>query len=1118
MSKAGKTAATDAAAKRELWLKQTLLWQQNPTEWQDFLKQHGGQRVHQQGNYIKFCCPYHADSNPSAVINLTGGFFKCYSGSCGKWVRDPIQLMQRVMSVSYTEAFEAFRKHFQLTHKIRKDTIQVLDDAELLRKRAALAADAFHEYLCNCWVAPVVPESAKRTRDWLKQARKINDVSSITSLGMLPREDDLKNLVTQKGGDQEDWKWVRKTFGDYMQTTYTDAVVYMYGLGPEIVSAFKIRKPEADKESVRIVLIEENGQLGYFGVLNSAYMPIIANDRMDSAIVVEGEHDQLALFQGQLEKGIFDDIIVAAGGSGHDGLDGLADLGIKKVSVVGDDDRAGLDFPVGLLKKSRKISYRVFRWPDAIRAPVGKTDPDDAVKLYGFDAVYDKIKEHRLYTSAHRWCYERACERLTGVSEDNVVEQEATALEFGGLLKLEPELRAFADLFAKDYPLVPAVGLVKSILSADDSALGFIHSIVKWIKEEFHVVSVDNRENLLKLWHRARRSHVYIATSRKDGIITFKAYTPTGVLYEWARDCIGLPSYFPTVEADDASQQALSKATYLIEEALQNAFSVLAREAIDDPAQIRSQGIHLYDVAQSLRGYILNGNNLYKITWHEDGTQIKDVKLLDGPSDEGHVFDFENRDVIFSDANVGWLPWVKKPKDILARPDMDLRACYEQLRKIFLDSHGFKYQEVDATFCALYVIYTSVHDAMQKKSNIHVFGEFESGKSSLLALLCNHPQMPELSLVHHAASLDSYTPASLFQHFSGTRTVIGLDEANDPGDGSEQSNRMTKILMQTRGLATKGIADYNIGTQDRKGYQYTLHAPIVMASGTPIRDVMDQSRFNIITLRKNSGRANLRMMLRQKYGTAMFEALRRNTLLGALNLAPAFAAKYQEYYASSKEEHVKKINRFFENLIPLAAIADIIGIDGMKFMEDFRVSREGELQERAENTPGNSFFDALLNSPNIEIEVDDKPHKKTARFILQRADWRERINKSDTGLYFDEKTGFLFIAWAQVRQTLLIGSLHSYGRMAVPQLKAMISQSAFCMDNIVKDAHPAVVRMKAEGLAGAQHNWSVVDVNFIIQEAEQAHRDLAALMAAEAASAAPKSDDAGNKGNDGMNL
>src|SRR5687767_5953145 len=133
MATAGKKTANDTeAAKRDLALQRKKLWNQDPNSWVDFLKGHNVDQVNAQGYTVKVCCPYHADSHPSGNINLLQGFYKCYAGSCEKYVSDPIQFIQQITQTGYSEAFELFRKHFQLTHKIKRETIQVFDDAEVL--------------------------------------------------------------------------------------------------------------------------------------------------------------------------------------------------------------------------------------------------------------------------------------------------------------------------------------------------------------------------------------------------------------------------------------------------------------------------------------------------------------------------------------------------------------------------------------------------------------------------------------------------------------------------------------------------------------------------------------------------------------------------------------------------------------------------------------------------------------------------------------------------------------------------------------------------------------------------------------------------------------------------
>jgi hypothetical protein len=1098
----GKATSKD---RKDFWAQQTKLWQQPTHAWETFLKQPGigADEVVVAGTRIKLCCPFHPDTNPSGHINTTKGYYKCFSESCRKGVKDPIKLVQRLMNVSYTEAFDAFRRHFKLSRTIRSDVVKAFDEETTLRARMNLVSDVCWQYLCNVWTATTAPESAQATCHWLRQSRGLKDIIPMTALGMLPRKPDLVRLCQEAKASEADVKWIMRFLNDYLGTGYMDCVVYTYAIAPDHVTAFKLRKPEPDKDSVRVVRLSDEDPMGCFGLTHSAYSPLIWSDKVDNVILVEGEHDQLAAYQGQCDKVIYDEIFVALGGGGHQGVDFLSRIGLTKASIVGDHDAAGEEYPVNILKKTNKVSIKVFDWPLELQNPTGgKYDPDEAIKFHGFDSFYKATVAEKNYSYASRWCHQRAVNALTDVDPDDVMEQETVVSEIASLLRNDTELRSFATMVANDFPLLTPARIRLASAKYDENPVGFVQSIADWITQQFHIISVDNDTNILKLWHKEKRKEVDILVGLKRGIITFKAYTPTGVLYEWVRDEIGLPGYLPDPQAPEATHAALARCESDISDSLEMAFSALSSQAKESPWLLKGQGVHLVNVDAGDPGYIVNGNRIYKLEWTGDGRNFKEVSELDGPSDGTSVFNIRRNDLICpAGMAAGWLPFLSEAKNLLRPAKYSLRQAFDIVEEIFNLSCEFEFQSVDVRYSALLVFYGYVFDTMQKRVMTHILGPFESGKSAYLSLACGLGQLQGCALTYNAATSDSCTSASIFQHFNSTRCMLGLDEANDPGDGSHESQKIQQLYRRLRGLATKGMADYIVGTTDGRGTSYFIHNPVVTASATVIDDSMDDSRFNTLRLRKNPNKANTYTMLREKYGLKVFRDLRESICLEILRVAPQIANTYQNAYVNYGKSTTRTLKRRHENILPLVAVAKVIGLDGDKFFDDYSASRQGVVEERRASSPGNALIDAIINSPHVQIGSDDVPLKKSLRSVLQRTEWREMINSSDTGIYFDEVSGCLGIIWPQVRQTLLVGSLSKYGRMSITSLRSKAAESQYFIRPDEARRTGISMRLRASGMVGSAAT-SIFDVKHILQAAAAARKDfLAVQKAAKAAEA-----------------
>lgn len=1087
------TAGTKASrSQKDFWAQHTKLWQQPTSVWEEFLHSPGigVDKVLVTGTQVKLCCPYHKDNNPSGHINTTKGYYKCFAESCRKGVKDPIRLVQRLMNVSYTEAFEAFRRHFKLTRSIRSAEIKAFDEEATLRKRMALISEVCWRYLCNVWTATTAPGSAQATKHWLKDVRGITDVMAMSAIGMLPRKNDLERLCIERNATTEDIQWIMRFLNDYLGTGYMDCVVYTYSTAPDHITAFKLRKPEADKDSVRVIKLHEDDAMGCFGLTHSAYAPLIWSDVVDNVIIVEGEHDQLAAYQGQCKTAVFDEIFIALGGGGHQGLDFLAGIGLPKASIVGDHDDGGEDYPINILKKTQRVSCRVFDWPIKLTNPTGgKWDPDECIKFHGFSLFYDAVVKDRNYAYAARWCHHRAVQELHDVNEDDVVEQEDVVTEIASLLRNDAELRSFTSMITKEFPLLTPARIRLAASKHDETPVGFVQSIVEWVKEHFHVISVDNSNNVLRLWHKASRQEVDIAMGLRKGVVTFKSFTPTGVLYEWVRDEIGLPASLPDPEAIDATHAALEKCDKDISSALEMAFSALASQTKSAPWLLKGQGCHLSEVSDGGPGYIVNGNRVYKITWNTEGTQFKEVTELDGPSDGDSVFSIQPNAAICPEGmSQGWLPLIDDAKDFLTRPKYSMSECVELLHRIYSLACVFKHQAVDVKYMVYMAFYSYLSDCMQKRVMTHICGEHESGKSTTLSMCAGHRQMPEYALTYHAATSDNSTSAAVFQHFNGSRVLLALDEANDPDDGSPEAQRMKQLYRRMRGLPTKGMADYSVGTTDGTGNRYFIHNPIITASATVIVDSMDESRFNTLHLLKSVNKGNTRAQLSQTFGHQLFQDLRESIFLNALRIAPLVAQTYQRAYLNYGKNDKRALQRKHENLMPLVAIAKALGQDGDAFIDEFTASRASLVRDRLAASPGNELVDAILNSPQVQIGTDDIPTKKTLRSILQHPEYREQINTSDTGIYFDEVSGSVGVIWPQVRQTLLVGSLSRYGRMSVTSLRAKASESQHHIRQDLAHKAGTLMRLRAAGMVGSPIT-SIFDVRHILQEAADARQE-----------------------------
>jgi hypothetical protein len=320
--------------------------------------------------------------------------------------------------------------------------------------------------------------------------------------------------------------------------------------------------------------------------------------------------------------------------------------------------------------------------------------------------------------------------------------------------------------------------------------------------------------------------------------------------------------------------------------------------------------------------------------------------------------------------------------------------------------------------------------------------------------------------------------------------VAALDEMNDLDDGSLDSRNKKMFYQRCRTLATAGRATLSQGTVEGQGRAFHIRNTVLTASGTPIVDAMDESRFNTINLKKNTNHNNVRLVLRNAFSLDEIEKLRLSVLIHSLNLAPRIKQNYIELYsrfgrrlANGDPDKVEHVDRFTENLMPMAAILDAFGVDGLKFIEDYRNTRKQQVHERNRSTAGYTIIDTILNSP---IPSRDEEHQFTSiKALLLDQNQRQKISSSKVGVYYDDQTRCMGIMWSEVKQTLLKAAQF---RTRTPfALKAEAeTASEWLIDRVEANKLGIINRLMASGMTSSSDVYSLITVGGLIDKHKQA--------------------------------
>jgi len=1025
------------------------LWRRSTKEWLNLLSTLGVARLSEQGPTVKMCCPYHPDSSPSALVHTEHGYFKCFG--CGKFIYDPIRFISNVSGAGYGAALETYKASFEGGKHLDIETLSL---ADTIQRRVHFLNEAFYSYLCDLWTAEQMPETAKKTIAWLKN-RGIRDVQGLGSLGILPRVPTLERLLRIQKATDDDVQWCLRFIGEYLNNAYTDCVVYTYATAPEYITAFKLRPATADKAGIKILEVDKTGEIGAFGVLTPAFYPMYGSDKCTRFLAVEGEHDQLALYCGQIDYGQVSEVVIALGGDGHNGLSFMDTLGFKSCRLIPDDDAAGSVYPTKVLPKSPRINFEVFQWPAALRAPLGgKTDPDEAVRARGFDVAFEAFVAPQNYVFALTWALNAAKAKVQGTSGDNIRVLKEIAEEFAAYLTDESEKFAFAQEFEKLCPNIAASQVIRTALANQDSPLGFSARIGEWFRKTYQVTTWDSHTNELTLWHLQKSRALTVQVDVPASIPKLIKDFSTGSLYFWAKGEIGLPGFLPNPEAFDATEAVLARCENTIEKSIHRALRELIPGASEDISAIKGQGIHLSQAGKTNTGYIVNGRRVFKLLWDDTGEQLIEATQLPGPVDGPVVFDLSRKPVLVPNMDDGWTKLFTNAQDLLQPPPFSAEETFDRVFNIIDTAFGFTHQRIDAMYCAGLVFYNYLYDIFENRRMLtHFSAEYSSGKTSLLSVTSNHAQLQEWSLCDHSHAIDSFTQAGFYQMFANTRLVAALDEMNDLNDNSRDSEKKKEFYAKCRSLATSGQASVSQGTQDGQGRQYSLRTSVITASGNIIHNEMDESRFNTIFLRKDGNRSNVRGVLRKLYSPAEYAQLRLSIFLHSVAMAPRVLKAHRNLHETFSERPAigdvnNVLDRAAENLLPLGAILDVVGREGAAYVDQYRASRTKQKVERGVTTAGHMLLDLILSTPIVDKDEDN--NQTTIKHMLLSGNQREKINQSKTGIYYDATTHCLALAWPEIKTyfrhpalkknaSALIFDLQSAGDWVVSLEKAQAS-------------------------------------------------------------------------------
>lgn len=1020
------------------------------------------------GAHIKGRCPFHDDPRPSFVITPSKGLVKCFG--CHRSWFGPIHFIADLRGCSFGDAILFVRKRFGLKASIPEALYEKVRDFETYQRAKGKIGDFLGAQLLEAiaawpnledkglsWAEPAVKfllgrrlgenapgELRPAGEERAEGADPYNIWPTICSnqlLGVLPPKATVAN---QFGQDSEEYKFFCSYFSTYVNEGYkfVGFLVFMFHFepSPAAICRFKLRSPHPSPQKEMFFVddayeAEMGGFRGFFG-LNyfRTFLGLTGPDShsyVDTTSITEGEFDALAPIAQQIRRQSDDSIVLALGGASAQPVDRLLNFGVERVQIIADRDRGGVNFTRRVLEETKtpRISFSMFRWPEEYvtwRDQADPTkrikDPDEAIGAMGYPKWARHVADRDSYAQPHEWCFEQASVEISRTAAEDVRQRGRAAMDWGRLLKDAQECSHFCRAVEKHFELDYTI-LYRDIRAKDENEEAFIERLCDKLKEHFHLVGVqhiESRRRMLVLWNKDSRAIDSIVLNDEKSVETVLSRY-FGTLYDFIRDQVGDPAFLAPEGEEAAFSVTMRVKKY--REYLTFALLKLSQGLPSmENSPMKAQGFHAAHHADGvLNSYMVNGRDVFHITHADDGGY--GVRVLDGPSHGGTVFD---------NSGEPWLHSVHKAEDLTADP-VDLPALYLSVKRMIDTGWSFRYQALDSSFLAAYILCIPVMSVFTRQTAIIVNAEHESGKSRFTSGLIGGTGFPRINIVAHALSMQGYTAASIRQQRNNSTLCLCLEEFEDYGTNDAKSVTVRKVLELTRDLISESAVNWSIGTTTGESRTYHLRFPLVACAIRPLRDAASLSRFVSFELVKDPKRIDPVIALLEEFKDEGIHSVRHQVAVGPLRHVGALRrlqVAVEREYANGARLPAHASSRFREAMYPVLTMLKLLHDlspatmpDYQRFAYDFAESRREQLARLKTTSENEQIFETVLSSAiQIDNSDDRRSWTTTIRIMLADMNKLDEINKTKKGVYFDKKMDWLVVSWIEACQGVLANS------------------------------------------------------------------------------------------------
>lgn len=297
-----------------------------------------------------------------------------------------------------------------------------------------------------------------------------------------------------------------------------------------------------------------------------------------------------------------------------------------------------------------------------------------------------------------------------------------------------------------------------------------------------------------------------------------------------------------------------------------------------------------------------------------------------------------------------WFPeWLDEWDAVLSPEEL-----FDELYTTLKEAWAWR-SDSDPLIVALYTMYAPFHTWFNKPLVLYIHGPSESGKSALAEGWFAGSRRGSIGMVPGAQYIRSTSLAGLYQSMRDRSQLLVLDEIGD------QTNHHSRQIMEAmRNLESNNYSIFR-GTPDGRSISYRLRMPIVWASIATPHLEQDINRIIEIQTKRQRGQEDPWLVINRRWNKSRQMQIAASVTRSLL----PFYAKLQESVDRVRERVYAEggiAYRRAEIMMPLLAIADMVGLDITEILNLTKVAYEESVENLVDASPYEQLREIILSA------------------------------------------------------------------------------------------------------------------------------------------------------------